>query len=172
MDEELVHMKKIGLVTLILLITVLPLRGLSAQGDAAIPGCDVAATDFFQQAFFPLFDDYVRLRDAFIETGDFGVTGGQLIELREALETAIDNSPVCLHGFALQMVMSVGNMQTAILFLILSSQIDDPDLRASLGEIGGHYARRSDEQFQNATEIITGWGMAPLAMTDRPSEAA
>ena len=142
---------------LILMMAILPLGSVGAQEGDVIPGCDAGATGYFWEALFPLYQDYTALRADFVEMGDFGVTGGELIQLREDLETAIEASPVCLNGISLQMVMSVGNMQTAILFLILSIEIDDPDLSASLGEIGSHYARRSDSQFQSAAETIAGW---------------
>ena len=117
-------------------------------------------------------EDYARLREAFVQNGDFGVTGGELIVVRETLEKAITDSPACLDGLALDLVMSVGNMQTAVLFLILSFEIDDAELRASLGEIGSHYAQRSDAQFQAASETIAGWGIDPLARADCSLEDA
>ena len=160
------------LLVTILMVALLPLASVGAQEGEAVPGCDAAATGYFWGDLFPLYEDYVTLRAAFVETGDFGVTGGELIQLREGLESAIEASPACLNGISLQLVMSVGNMQTAILFLILSVQIDDPDLSASLGEIGGHYARRSDSQFQTAAETIAGWQPDPLALAERPPEAA
>jgi len=164
-------MKKIGLMTLVLLMIVLPLRSVSARGDVVIPGCDLAAQRIFQDEFLPLFEDYAQLREAFIANGDIGRTGGELIALREALETAVADSPACLQGLSLQLVLSVSNFQTAILFLILSVEIDDPPLSESLGQISSHYAQRSDAQFAQAAETIEGWGIAPLAIIDRPADA-
>jgi hypothetical protein len=141
---------------LLLILLALPSVVVSAgePPNDRIIDCNAVDEGYFAEYLYPVFEDYTALREAFVETGDFGQAGGELIGLRVQLESVLEDSPACLNGFALDLALSMANMQTGILFLILSFEVDDTDLAERFQQIGLYYTQRSDEQYMTVVEIL------------------
>jgi hypothetical protein len=131
-------------------------------------GCTASEAAYFEAYLYPLFEDYTALREAFVAAGNIGQAGGELIALRAQLTTALEDSPACLDGFSLDLALSVADMQTGILFLILSFEVDDPALAERFQQIGLYYGAQSDEQYVAAAESIAGWNARSLTVEGNP----
>lgn len=138
-----------------LVLVILLLAGaIGVYAETAAPVCDAADEAYFEEYLYPLFADYTALREAFVETGNIGQAGGELIALRAELAAVLEESPTCLDGLVLDLALSMADMQTGILFLILSFEIDDPDLAERFQQMGLYYTQQSDGQYAAAAEVL------------------
>ena len=137
---------------------------IGAHVQAEVPGCTAAEAVYFQEYLYPVFEDYTVLREAFVEDGNIGQVGGELIGLRAQLDTVLEDSPTCLDGLALDLALSMANMQTGILFLILSFELNDPVLAERFQQMGLYYTSQSDAQFAAAAEAMNSFAAKSLVI--------
>jgi hypothetical protein len=136
--------------------------GSHAQAD--VPGCTAAQAVYFQEYLYPVFEDYTALREAFVAEGNFGQVGGELIGLRAQLDEVLQDSPTCLDGVVLDLALSMANLQTGILFLILSFEMDDPALAERFQQMGLYYTSQSDRQYVAAAEVMGSFAAKRLTI--------
>jgi hypothetical protein len=153
---------------LLVLPIVLLMGSISSHAQMGVSGCTAAEAVYFEAYLYPVFEDYTALREAFMEAGNIGQAGGELIALRAQLTTALEDSPACLDAFALDFALSMANMQTGILFLILSFEMDDPALSERFQQMGLYYGAQSDVQYAAAAETISGWNAESLTIQGEP----
>jgi hypothetical protein len=154
----------LSLIVVILLLA----GGIGVHGEVDVPGCDAAGAVYFEEYLYPVFADYTALRQAFVAEGNIGQVGGELIALRARLDSVLEDSPACLDGFALDLALSMANMQTGILFLILSFEMDDPALAERFQQMGLYYGGQSDGQYVLAVEAIASFTAKRLVIEGEP----
>ena len=160
--------RAILLAVLILLALSVMAVGAEKPADDSLAGCSAADKAYFEEHLYPVFADYTALREALVEDGNIGQTGGELIGLRAQLDSALEDSPACLDGLVLDLALSMANMQTGILFLILSFEIDDPALAERFQQMGLYYGGQSDRQYVAAAEVMGRFTAKRLVIEGEP----
>jgi len=155
-----------------ILSLVLPLLLLMGGISSHAQDCNATDVAYFEQHLYPVFEDYTALRYKSLAQRHLGKAGGELLKRRAQLDTALEDSPACLNGFALDLVLSMANMQAGLLFLILSFEVDEPALAERFQQIGLYYGAQSDEQYTAAAETVTGWnGKSLIIEGDQGTES-
>ena len=152
------------LAVLILLVLSVMVVGAEEPTDALMVDCNAADRAYFQEHLYPVFEDFAALREAFVESGNFGQMGGELIGLRAQLDSVLEDNPGCLDGVALDLALSMANLQTGILFLILSFEMDDPALAERFQQMGLYYTSQSDRQYVAAAEVMGSFAAKRLTI--------